>query len=516
MRLRRRAADERGVALVVVMLVMLTATIVSLAAYDAVGGDIPLSGKDTAGKQAYAAAEAGLSYYAFHLRQDGAYWAKCDEVPPPGAGQPSPVNQAWDGQGADPRTWRGLSGSRGEYTIELLPANGRSACDTADPQESMLDQERGTLQIRATGRVHGERRSVVATMRRKNFLDYLYFTDYETLDPVAYQISSPTQQATLAQQCPRYRRAGRSEPPCTAITFASVDRINGPFHTNDDILTCGSPTFGRSADDAIEISGPDPGWNDRGCGGTPNFVGSLATGAPLLAMPPSNTSLRSIVAPEYLFTGTTTIRVDGASMTVTNAAAGLNNATMDMPANGVVYVRNGVCGASYSAYQNYNHPAGCAVVYVEGDYSTSLTIASENDIVVTNDLTRDGDAVLGLIPNNFVRIYHPVVNRSGNSCTNSSSSPRDINLDAAVLSLQHSLIVDNYYCGAPLGTLTVRGAIAQRFRGPVGTGGSSVATGYAKNYTYDDRLQYLSPPHFLSPIESAWITVRQTEQRPPR
>jgi hypothetical protein len=76
--------------------------------------------------------------------------------------------------------------------------------------------------------------------------------------------------------------------------------------------------------------------------------------------------------------------------------------------------------------------------------------------------------------------------------------------------------VDNFYCGATLGTLTVRGAIAQRFRGPVGTGGSSVSTGYAKDYEYDDRLEYLSPPHFLSPIEAAWQVARQTEARPAR
>jgi hypothetical protein len=124
--------------------------------------------------------------------------------------------------------------------------------------------------------------------------------------------------------------------------------------------------------------------------------------------------------------------------------------------------------------------------------------------------------MLGLIPNNFVRIYHPVTNRNGTSCTNAASSPRDIDLDAAVLSLQHSLIVDNYFCGAPLGTLTIQGAVSQRFRGPVGTGGSTLATGYAKNYTYDDRLKVQSPPYFLSPIEAAWELVRQNEERPAR
>ena len=37
------------------------------------------------------------------------------------------------------------------------------------------------------------------------------------------------------------------------------------------------------------------------------------------------------------------------------------------------------------------------------------------------------------------------------------------------MSLLHSFIVDNYDCGRS-GTLTVNGAIVQKYRGPVGTG----------------------------------------------
>jgi hypothetical protein len=507
----RMSRDESGIALIVVMFALLVGTLFSLAAFAAAGGDINLGGRDSRGKQAYAAAESGLAYYAFHMRQDGNYWTNCANVPAPGLGQANPVNQVWNGQGADPRVFRTLSGSKAEYTVELLPANGATACDPARPAETMIQSDTGTLQVRATGRVGKEKRSIVATMRRKTFLDYLYFTDFETIDPVAYQL-----QGGSPPSCALYRRSGRAEPPCSSITFASVDRVNGPFHTNDDIITCGGAVFGRNAQDAIEISGPAPGWNNGGCSGSPSFVGTLQADAPILAMPPSNTTLISSVQAPYLFTGKTTIRITGASMTVTNAAAGLNGASMALPPNGVIYVKNGTCGTSYTALQDYNQPAGCAVVNIEGSYSQSLTVASENDIVVTNDLTHTGTAMLGLIPNNFVRIYHPVTNRNGTSCTNAASSPRDIDLDAAVLSLQHSLIVDNYFCGAPLGTLTIQGAVSQRFRGPVGTGGSTLATGYAKNYTYDDRLKVQSPPYFLSPIEAAWELVRQNEERPAR
>ena len=59
------------------------------------------------------------------------------------------------------------------------------------------------------------------------------------------------------------------------------------------------------------------------------------------------------------------------------------------------------------------------------------------------------------------------------------------------------------------------GAIAQQFRGPVGTGsGSTVSTGYLKNYIYNDRLRYREPPFFIDPVQSAWQIVRQNEQIP--
>jgi hypothetical protein len=505
---RRRLRDESGFSMFVLLMLLLVGSLLSIAAYDAANGDVALSGGDQDRKQAYSAAEAGADYYAFHLAQDNAYWTNCTNVPAPGPGQPNPINQPWNGSGNDPRIWRSVPGTEGEYTVELLPANGYAACDPTKPELSMLNQGQGTFQIRSTGRVRGTKRSIVSTFRRTSFLDFLYFTDYETMDPVANAVPSG--------QCAQYRRAGRPEPPCSTIVFASGDKIEGPLHTNDDIVTCGSPTFGRSAADSIEVSAPAPGWSNGGCGGAPNFVGTWKAGAPVLAMPASNSALKGIAAPAYLFTGTTTIQLQGSKMIVTNATMGLNATSMPMPSNGVVYVQNGACGTSYSLYQNYNDPPGCANLFVSGSSDKSLTLGSENDVIVTGDVRATGTAVLGIVPNNFARIYHPVTNRNGNTCTNAANSPRDITIDAAILSLQHSLIVDNYFCGAPLGTLTVTGAIAQRFRGPVGTGGAVIATGYLKHYAYNDRLKFVNPPYFLSPLQAAWKVIRFTEQVPPR
>ena len=82
-------------------------------------------------------------------------------------------------------------------------------------------------------------------------------------------------------------------------------------------------------------------------------------------------------------------------------------------------------------------------------------------------------------------------------------------IDAAILAINHSFIVDNYDCGDSLGTLTVHGAIAQKYRGAVGTSGAG-GTGYLKDYNYDDRLHYIQPPSFIEPVQSDWVIGRET------
>ena len=151
---------------------------------------------------------------------------------------------------------------------------------------------------------------------------------------------------------------------------------------------------------------------------------------------------------------------------------------------------------------------------MSGTYSSDLTIAAANDVIVNGDVIRDSSSAarLGLIADNFVRVWHPVVRTALNSqsCSEPASPINGRRIDAAMLSLLHSFMVDNYYCGDSIGTLTINGVIAQKFRGAVGTSGG---TGFQKNYTYDTRLSYKGPPHFLDPVLAAWKLRGFTEQQ---
>ena len=381
----------------------------------------------------------------------------------------------------------------------------------------------GNLTVRVTGRSRGEYRSVLATLRRSNFIDFIYFTHFETLDPSAYP--TPADTLTATAQCSVFRTARTGF--CTEIQFASTDVIEGPFHTNDSARVCGGATFGRNTRDAIEISGTPP-FVDGSCAESANVVGTLVHPASQLGMPPSNAALESVTAPTYKFRGMTKIVLNGGSMTVTTGydinPTSPTTTTMPLPANGVVYVDNstlGSCSGGYVKAQSYTgtgrgSSTSCGNAWVSGNYAGDLTIAADNDVIIEDDIVRttgnDG-VLLGLIANNFVRVYHPVSGHTGSACTNTGDVGRVV--DAAILALNHSFIHDNWYCGAPTGDLRVYGAIAQRFRGPVGTGnGVTPSTGYRKEYVYNDRLRYREPPYFLDPVQASWRISRSTEQVP--
>ena len=522
--IRRLHRSQRGFTTITLMGVLLVGGLLVGASFAAVNPEISLSREDQDRKQAYGAAEAGLQWYLSRLGQDNNFYIHCTNVDPPSPTEAAPVNQKWGGSGTDPRVWRNLPGEKAQYSVELMPVAGFAQCVEGN-QYSMIDSS-GNMRLRISGKSRGEVRTVLATLRRQNFLDFIYFTDYETLDPAAYSSASAVTAAT--KNCSKYRTA-RPPGACEEIIFPTVDAVRGPLHTNDSTLLCGKPVFGRNSRDSIEIVGK-PRFNSStasGCPGTstPDIKGTLLDEPTSLGMPPSNSELSNIATATYKFTGKTTIELQGDQMTVWNTARfGSLSGTLPLPPNGVIYAGSSSCVVGFTRSQPYTATnSGCGDIWVKGNYTEDLTIAAANDVVINGNLVRgtgaDG-ALLGLVGNNFVRVYHPVdSNPKGdddvvNGCRNKPDALVGLTIHAAILALQHSFIVDNWFCGKPMSELNVHGAIAQKFRGPVGTTSSgSVITGYKKNYEYNDRLRYREPPYFLDPVQASWRISRETEQQ---
>ncbi len=190
-----------------------------------------------------------------------------------------------------------------------------------------------------------------------------------------------------------------------------------------------------------------------------------------------------------------------------------------------------------------------------GGFSGELTVGANNDIIVqspviyedctwvgtksesmckyNNATTTTPNDVLGLIANNYVEIDRPLYNSSasyadqGNvlpSCNGStwlaplcdpSTSTGDptgttqgLTVDATILALNQSFVVNNFATSGDEGTLYVYGSIQQDARGPVGLVGG---TGYYKYYEWDARLPLYSPPYYLTPGTPSWSLASSAE-----
>lgn len=391
-------------------------------------------------------------------------------------------------------------------------------------------------------------------------------------DNPGYDSSQPRSETNV----PGRWRQNATSSDCTEIQFADGDKLAGPFHTNDSVLLGSSPTSGSSAlfgnankGDRVEIynngksncgvrtqdvSLPNNSSSPSGCyntvrGNTGVTVVPPGPAARYLDLPEDNDDLVLYADPNsgdpdsqgYTFQGKTTIRINtDNTIDVANAIATGSLTTFEnrpFPTSGVIYVQNynvSACGSSpYSSIYASSIPAGCALVEVSGTYNKSLTIGSESDIVVTGDIKRGTSqtAVLGLIANQYVRIRHYPKSGSDRNYANSSGScARDgsgtnlpgggttttavNNVQAAILTLNNSFTVDGYQCGGSLGNLNFTGALAQRWRGTVGTGGCGSGTGYCKNYAYDYTFKSQTPPHFLAPSAATWKIIRMRQVLP--
>ena len=552
-RLTRVSRGEDGAVLIVALVIMLIASTLTAGLVTLVQSDATLTSSNLDGKRAYAAAESGLQYYLGQLNANASssnWWQTCSDDTTNGA------KVAVPGTTGETYSYHPLVNSCGTN------GSGTNAVGT------VLDPTTGLLRMQFTGYSgsYGAHRTIVADFRPLTPLSYLWFTANETVDPTSasgqyYNCNGNT-----------YSSGNVSTNSNCWLTWGSSDVVNGPMYTQDQfyITTSGAgPTFGRNAHDVIASSGSASSVCVTGngsalptthaCPSSVTMNGTPKPGATFIPLPTQNQQLATDAATYgiQLNPGTTTLTLAvnsqgqtiiqsgvtctgaGSNSCVTTAANGSQLAGINLSGGPVVYAPN-PGSASCSSYNptdvSYStvtsgadagdFTGACGDLYVSGTYANSLTLAAADDIIATGSLVNQtdtsptgpgqlsGSATLGLVANQYVRVYRPVSNpASTTSCGSTSQTPGNITLDAAILALAHSFAVDNYDCGSA-STLTVHGAIAQDYRGPVATGNvttGAIVTGYNKNYNYDNRLAYVMPPYVFDLQNVSWNAVRETE-----
>lgn len=580
----RGQGDDAGVVMVVVILsmIMVTAFVTSGLAYGIA------TQKQSRGDQdfnaALAAAQAGVEDYIAQLNRNDNYarqatFTDCANLAIKGPLAPTPNSCGWDAKPG----WK-----------QINPAEPNGPQFHYDVDGTQLNAK-GTIKVASTGRVNRVTRTLEVAVGRGGSTDFLYYTDHEDADPdnvVSYPPSSYP--SGMRKACYNYwwgqardqpdstltsprRLTSTQSPRCAEISFTGGDVFDGKAHMNDTpSMQNNSAGVQPLFKQGLETSDPkcklsvrtDPAsWKncDR-TGNGANYGTSYPTYEDVLYLEDSSAAFASHPGCSYMGATRIILNADGTmkvwskdTPTGPPACGGNrpNGAVVPVPDNQVVYVKNApsvrYCKAqeidgvlplgtytgdtrqlSFTYDENMVLPeqrCGLGNLWVHGTLKGALTLATQNNIVVTGDLKLarevNGSDLLGLVAGNSVEVFQPILGKF--TCSDSNDGrcnrysgptssaeppgwpvnvtprpgqPVGVEINAAIQTLQHSFTVQSYDRFSAKGKLTVNGSIAQKWRGAVGTGNNS--TGYLKDYRYDIRLKYSSPPYFPGFVNAKW------------
>lgn len=390
-------------------------------------------------------------------------------------------------------------------------------------------------------------------LSQRQYFDYLYLDQLETLDPVLYPSAAARDQA--ARACPVVAASRPSS--CVPVPFlgglgsGSGDEVDGPIHTNDaSFSTCLSPTFRPGVDRAGWPSAKTVSDDPTTLESTGGSVFSRAAGSACAGSAPRETPPGRVVevanAPTYSFA------VDVTDLAGIASPVDTYQGTSTITLNGGTTPGVGGYAAEAGPQQASSHSAsrwpGRGVIFVAGDAYVSGVACDPVSIVATGDIFVDGDltygpavscpmAAIGLEADNSVVVLPtagpsgPLVNASSdrtieaavlalgkNSCFSASAggSPPPPGVTCAVTGggvvRGGSFYVQGWDTavvpsGATPHALHFLGAIATVWRGAIGafdpTSGRLVS-GWAKDFAFDRQLRTTQPPYFLAPVGAGW------------
>jgi hypothetical protein len=330
---------------------------------------------------------------------------------------------------------------------------------TLDPDDNNPNSEIKRFTIDGWG-VSGTVAAPLAARRNtmvvqtKSFASYAYFTNSET---------TPTGQS---------------------VWFVTGDVMEGPTHTNGQFSMYGTPKFLGPVSSVNRIINK---W------GGDQFTKPYFKEPPKLGVPPKEFPTKSLTkiiekAQEggAVFQGDTSVTLlsDG-TMRVTNAQQGLNDQVMPLPGKDVLYVDGGN-------------------LTLKGTLKGRLTLGASGDVKVVDSVTYANDPRRDPASKDMLGIV------AGANVVIPQEAPHDLRIDASIIAIKTSFGVENWWEGAPKGTLTINGGLIQANRGPVGqfnAANGQKLSGYTKDYHYDQRLKSTAPPAF--PLEDYTVLVWQ-------
>ena len=175
----------------------------------------------------------------------------------------------------------------------LCPAadnNGESFRADTSRRDTSKTGTSGTIYLTSSGKrlaqlgvMAARALKVGIRLRRDGFLDFLYMTDYEIVDPALS--GDPGNCVFRAWERNTASPTGYGPDPssCSIVYWTDAAALTGPVHTNDGLYVCGAPQFHGDTDtyynspvsqsvvNSTKFGGPGVVLNPLGCTNTPIF-----------------------------------------------------------------------------------------------------------------------------------------------------------------------------------------------------------------------------------------------------
>jgi len=382
------------------------------------------------------------SYKAFNLARSGLTRARA-ELQNNNEWGKSPVTHTYGNDGED-----------GQYTVQV-------ALETQPNRPSYW-------KVNSVGQIGEYKRTVYSWVELESFSKYLYLTNSEI---------------------------GNIGGRTYTIWFVEQDSLDGPVHSNGYFSISNHPKFAEK----ITSSNDGDSWynaNDNtyrgGITDPSKFYHYYASYTRDSPEPLDNSQ-------EFSFGG----GISNAEFP-SNISDIKDNATVSYDKN-IDYIRFYTVGSGADAVgyvdikpqgtnQVDTHQVDNITIHVDGRiediYGTvkgRATVGSTKDVTIKKDIlynNMDSD-LLGIVSDENIVLDTPRDMR------------KDITIYAALMAVNGSFYVNNYNRGSYRGTIHLNGSLVQSRRGPVGTFNRyGIATGYNKDYKYDQKLKFMRPPNF--------------------
>ncbi len=261
------------------------------------------------------------------------------------------------------------------------------------------------------------------------------------------------------------------------IWWVSGDTVFGPFHTQDYLRVAGHPVYEGKATILKKIVY----YNSSS---KPLFYGGFQQGVNL-PLPTSGVSALENASNNggHTFLNHDTVYVTFAADSLRYKFSATGPQTTVLAS---AFAPNGAIVADNAVLRIQGTVKGQYTVGASGS-SGKGNIYIDDNVVYNSDprTTPNSTDLLGIVSKNNVYI------------TNNAANNHSINIDASIYTETGGFGAQDYSSRPPSGTIYLLGGITQYSRLPVGTFNSyGIVSGFYKNYKYDNRLMFSSPPFF--------------------